>query len=59
MVIAKWQGELDKERFDAVLAEPALADPELGPLVTEPAASEAPPTVPDRFRRGEPVPSLT
>jgi aerobic C4-dicarboxylate transport protein len=58
MVIAKWQGELDKERFDAVLAEPALADPELGPMVPEPAVSEAPP-VPERFRRGEPVPSLT
>jgi aerobic C4-dicarboxylate transport protein len=59
MVIAKWQGELDKERFDAVLAEPALADPELGPMVAEPPVGEAPPPVSERFRRGEPVPSLT
>jgi aerobic C4-dicarboxylate transport protein len=28
MVIAKWQGELDEERFQAVLADPSLADPD-------------------------------
>src|SRR5439155_10175935 len=27
MVIAKWQGELDEERFHAGLADPSLADP--------------------------------
>ena len=38
MVIARWQGELDEERFQAVLDEPSLADPELGLLDAEPAA---------------------
>jgi aerobic C4-dicarboxylate transport protein len=36
MVIAKWQGELDEERFHAVLADPSLADPD-DVDVTEPA----------------------
>ena len=54
MVIARWQGELDTDRFQAALADPSLADPELGPIVTEP---EAPVT--ERFRRPEPVPALT
>jgi aerobic C4-dicarboxylate transport protein len=54
MVIAKWQGELDTDRFEAALADPSIADPELGPIVTEP---EAPAT--ERFRRPEPVPALT
>jgi aerobic C4-dicarboxylate transport protein len=58
MVIAKWQGELDTERFQAALADPSLADPELGPIVSEPAVSEAP-APSDRFRRPEPIPSLT
>ena len=54
MVIARWQGELDTDRFEAVLADPSLADPELGPIVTEPQAP-----VSERFRRPEPVPALT
>jgi aerobic C4-dicarboxylate transport protein len=59
MVIARWQGELDSERFQAALADPSLADPELGPIVPEPAVTEAP-SASERFRRpGEPVPSLT
>jgi aerobic C4-dicarboxylate transport protein len=40
MVIAKWQGERDDERFQAVLADPSLADPdrveEEPPVVHEP-----------------------
>jgi aerobic C4-dicarboxylate transport protein len=59
MVIARWQGELDTERFKAALADPSLADPELGPIVSEPAVGEAP-AASDRFRRPtEPIPSLT
>jgi len=54
MVIAKWQGELDSERFQAALEDPSIADPELGPIVEEP---EAPAT--ERFRRPEPIPALT
>jgi aerobic C4-dicarboxylate transport protein len=58
MVIARWQGELDKERFDAALADPSIADPELGPLTHEPAVEEAPAS--DRFHRPpEPIPALT
>jgi aerobic C4-dicarboxylate transport protein len=54
MVIARWQGELDTERFEAALEDPSIADPELGPI-TEP---EAP--APERFRRpAEPIPALT
>jgi aerobic C4-dicarboxylate transport protein len=37
MVIAKWQGELDEERFHAVLEEPSLADPAIEPVQPEPA----------------------
>jgi hypothetical protein len=55
MVIAKWQGELDTERFQAALEDPSIADPELGPVTAEP---EVP--VSERFRRpAEPVPALT
>jgi aerobic C4-dicarboxylate transport protein len=53
MVIARWQGELDEERFQAALDDPALADPELGPLTAEPAARRIPPS-----RTTEPVPVL-
>ena len=57
MVIARWQGERDDERFHAVLADPSLADPELGPLAT-PAPAE-PAAQPDPARRpSEPVPAL-
>src|SRR5215208_4774794 len=57
MVIAGWQGERDDERFHAVLADPSLADPELGPLAT-PAPAE-PAAQPEPARRpSEPVPAL-
>jgi aerobic C4-dicarboxylate transport protein len=55
MVIAKWQGELDEERFHAALADPSLADPELGPLPEREAPGE-PRFTPDRTP--EPVPAL-
>jgi len=43
MVIARWQGELDEERFHAALADPSLADPQLGlPEAPEPAATPVP-----------------
>jgi aerobic C4-dicarboxylate transport protein len=62
MVVARWQGELDEERFHAVLDDPSLADPELGPLVGAPAG--APPArepIADPARRptNEPVPVLS
>jgi aerobic C4-dicarboxylate transport protein len=31
MVVARWQGELDEQRFHAVLDEPSLADPDRDP----------------------------
>jgi aerobic C4-dicarboxylate transport protein len=54
MVIARWQGELDRDRFEAALDDPSIADPELGPVTHEP---EVPAT--ERFRRPEPIPALT
>jgi aerobic C4-dicarboxylate transport protein len=56
MVIAKWQGERDEERFQAALADPSLADPELGPLPAPEVPSE-PFVTPGRAP--EPVPVLT
>jgi aerobic C4-dicarboxylate transport protein len=56
MVIARWQGELDEERFHAALADPSLADPELGPPASPPAPSEP---VVRPGRAPEPVPALT
>jgi aerobic C4-dicarboxylate transport protein len=44
MVVARWQGELDEERFHAVLDEPALADPEVGPPAHEPLARQPEPS---------------
>jgi aerobic C4-dicarboxylate transport protein len=42
MVVARWHGELDEERFQKVLNEPGLADPDAAPAddapVGEPAA---------------------
>ncbi|MEH3054475.1 MAG: cation:dicarboxylase symporter family transporter, partial [Patulibacter minatonensis] len=35
LVIAKWEGELDEVRLRAVLANPALADPELASAAVE------------------------
>jgi aerobic C4-dicarboxylate transport protein len=58
MVIARWQGELDESRFHAVLDDPSLADPDLGPLPVPPAAP-AEPVLPRRPREAEPVPALT
>jgi aerobic C4-dicarboxylate transport protein len=55
MVIAKWQGELDEERFHAALADPSLADPELGPVAEADAPAE-PRVTPGRAP--EPVPAL-
>ena len=49
MVVAKWQGELDEERFQAVLDEPALADPD---VVDEDAEPAAPTADRGRFERG-------
>jgi aerobic C4-dicarboxylate transport protein len=57
MVIAKWQGDLDEERFHAVLEDPSLADPELGPLPAPPPAPAEPVAQPGRS--AEPVPVLT
>ena len=35
LVVAAWQGELDRVRLDAALNDPALANPDLGPLTDE------------------------
>jgi aerobic C4-dicarboxylate transport protein len=58
MVIARWQGELDEERFHAALEDPSLADPERAP--------DAVPAVPEPIgqpgrgsRPAEPVPALS
>jgi aerobic C4-dicarboxylate transport protein len=56
MVIARWHGELDEERFHAVLDDPSLADPELGPLTVPPAIPD--PAFEPRPQR-KPVPALT
>jgi aerobic C4-dicarboxylate transport protein len=56
MVIAKWQGELDEDRFRAVLADPSLADPDAVPADTEVPAST--PHEPRVSRPAEPVPAL-
>lgn len=60
MVIAKWTGELDEDRFQAVLADPSLADPDVAPPAAEteevtpvPAERPVPVVRPDR------VPALT
>ncbi|HYF27547.1 MAG TPA: cation:dicarboxylase symporter family transporter [Baekduia sp.] len=53
MVIAKWHGELDEERFQAVLADPSLADPDTPVAEVEPVAGELP--VP-AHHPGRPVP---
>jgi aerobic C4-dicarboxylate transport protein len=52
MVVAKWQGERDDERFQAVLDNPSLADPDRIEDEPEPSTPEA-----GRFER-EPVPAL-
>ena len=57
MVVSRWQGELDEERFHAVLEDPALADPALAPPAIEPEPA-APADATPRTTR-EPVPALT
>ena len=59
MVIARWQGELDEERFHAALDDPSLADPERAP---DDAVSTLPEQIaqPGRGSRpAEPVPALS
>ena len=57
MVIAKLQGERDDERFQAVLDDPSLADPDRDRGRAEPPA-DARRVGPLRARRPEPVPAL-
>jgi aerobic C4-dicarboxylate transport protein len=45
MVVAKWAGERDEERFRAVLADPSLADPELPDAVEGEDAEPARPAL--------------
>jgi aerobic C4-dicarboxylate transport protein len=59
MAIARWQGELDEERFRAALEDPSLADPALGPVASPPSPAE-PLTEPGHISRPrEPVPALS
>src|SRR5215211_7612327 len=58
MVIAKWQGERDEERFQAVLDDPSLADPDhpdeaqpLPPLDLQPAPARRGPVPPSPGRQ--------
>jgi aerobic C4-dicarboxylate transport protein len=57
MVIARWQGELDEERFHAALDDPSLADPEVVP--ESPATTIPGPVAPPVSRPAEPVPALS
>ena len=57
MVVARWQGELDEERFQAVLRDPSLADPELGPLPA-PRVEDEPVPVPVPVPERVPAPAL-
>ena len=50
MVVARWHGELDEERFHAVLDEPSLANPDLEDDAEAESAAE-----PGARRTGEPV----
>jgi len=59
MVIARWQGELDEERFHAALEDPSLADPELGPVVSTPDLTEPVSQPRPVGRTAEPVPALS
>jgi len=54
MVVARWQGELDEERFHAVLDDPSLADPALEDT-GEAAAAGAEPDAAGSRRAPEPV----
>ena len=55
MVIARWHGELDEERFHKVLAQPSLADPDLAPEDDVAATGDEPVVEPDQRRQAEPV----
>jgi aerobic C4-dicarboxylate transport protein len=57
MVVSRWQGELDEERFHAVLDDPALADPDVAPPAPGPEPAAPADTTPRTTR--EPVPALT
>ncbi|HWI72822.1 MAG TPA: cation:dicarboxylase symporter family transporter [Baekduia sp.] len=60
MVVARWQGELDEERFHAVLDDPSLADPSLGPIDGDVAEPESEPErAPLPAPVGRHVPALT
>jgi aerobic C4-dicarboxylate transport protein len=54
MVVARWQGELDEERFHAVLDDPSLADPVLE-TTDEAADADAGPAAAGSRRPGAPV----
>jgi aerobic C4-dicarboxylate transport protein len=58
MVIARWQGELDEDRFYAALEDPSLADPELGPVTAPPGPVDAPVVREPARRPSEPAPAL-
>jgi aerobic C4-dicarboxylate transport protein len=57
MVVSRWQGELDEERFHAVLDDPALADPDVAPPAAAPEPAAPADTAPRTTR--EPAPALT
>jgi aerobic C4-dicarboxylate transport protein len=56
MVLAKWQGELDEERFREVLADPSLADPDAAPAAAPQAPAEG---RRDALPAPDPVPALS
>ena len=55
MVVARWHGELDEERFHAVLNEPRLADPDAAPAEDVAAPEEGPAAETGSHRAAEPV----
>ena len=55
MVVARWHGELDEERFHAVLDEPGLADPDAAPAEDVAAPDEGPAAEAGSHRAAEPV----
>ena len=55
MVVARWHGELDEERFHAVLNDPRLADPDAAPAEDVAAPEEGPAAEAGSHRAAEPV----
>jgi aerobic C4-dicarboxylate transport protein len=55
MVVAKWHGELDEERFHKVLDEPSLADPDEAPIDDAGAPEDESAAEPDPRRTAEPI----